>query len=71
LLPSKKKLLLKQQVDLYLPDKAAEKPKVAKVLKVGKSVKDIKVGDKIVYKAYSTTELKLDGTEYMLKKRMC
>jgi chaperonin GroES len=53
---------------LYLPDKAAEKPKVAKVLKVGKSVKDIKTGDRIVYKAYSTTELKLDGTEYILVK---
>ena len=53
---------------IYLPDKAAEKPKVAKVLKVGKSVKDIKVGDRIVYKSYSTTELKLENTEYILVK---
>ncbi|MBI5906631.1 co-chaperone GroES [Candidatus Saccharibacteria bacterium] len=53
---------------LYLPDKAAEKPKVAKVLKVGAKVKEIKVGDRIVYKSYSTTDIKLDGTEYVLVK---
>jgi chaperonin GroES len=53
---------------LYLPDKAAEKPKVAKVLKVGAKVKSVKVGDRIVYKSYSTTEIKLDDTEYILVK---
>ena len=53
---------------LYLPDKAAEKPKIAKVLKVGKSVKNVKPGERIVYKSYSTTELKVDGTEYILVK---
>ena len=53
---------------LYLPDKAAEKPKIAKVTKVGKNVKEIKVGDRIVYKSYSTTEVKLDSKEYILVK---
>ena len=53
---------------LYLPDKAAEKPKVAKVLKVGKEVKSVKAGDRIVYKSYSTTEVKIGGTEYILVK---
>jgi len=53
---------------LYLPDKAAEKPKIAKVLKVGKNVKGVKPGERIVYKSYSTTELKIDGTEYILVK---
>lgn len=53
---------------LYLPDNAAEKPKVAKVLKVGKDVKEIKAGDRIVYKTYSTTEVKVDGKEYILVK---
>ena len=53
---------------LYLPDKAAEKPMVAKVLKVGKKVKDVKPGDRIVYKSYSTTEIKLDDAEYVLVK---
>ena len=53
---------------LYLPDKATEKPKIAKVLKVGKNVKEIKLGERIVYKSYSTTELKIDGSEYILVK---
>ena len=53
---------------LYIPDKAAEKPKVAKVIKTGSKVKEIKVGDRIVYKSYSTTEIKIDGTEYILVK---
>lgn len=53
---------------LYLPEKAAEKPKVAKVLAVGKDVKQVKVGDRIVYKSYSTTEVKLGTDEYMLVK---
>lgn len=53
---------------LYLPDKAAEKPKVAKVLKVGKDVKEIKAGDRIVYKSYSTTEVKVEDKEYILVK---
>jgi chaperonin GroES len=60
---------------LYLPDKAAEKPKVAKVLAIGpgkvgddnERVKmTVKVGDKVVYKEYSTTQLKIDGKEYIL-----
>ena len=53
---------------LYLPDKAAEKPKIAKVAKVGKLVKEIKVGDRIVYKSYSTTEVKVDNKEFILVK---
>jgi chaperonin GroES len=53
---------------LYLPDKAAEKPKIAKVKKVGKNVKEIKVGDRIVYKSYSTTEVKVNDKEYILVK---
>ena len=53
---------------LYLPEKAAEKPKVAKVLAVGTDVKQIKVGDRIVYKSYSTTEVKMGADEYILVK---
>lgn len=62
---------------LYLPDKAAEKPKVAKVLATGpgkigddneRIPMSVKKGDRIVYKSYSTTEIKLDGTEYILVK---
>lgn len=60
---------------LYLPDKAAEKPKVAKVLAIGpgkvgddneRVAMTVKVGDRIVYKSYSTTEVKIDDKEYIL-----
>lgn len=53
---------------LYLPENAAEKPKTAKVIKVGPKVKDVKAGDQIVYKSYSTTDLELEGTDYILVK---
>ena len=53
---------------LYLPEKATEKPKTAKVLSVGKDVKEIKAGDRIVYKDYSSKEVKIDDKEYILVK---
>lgn len=53
---------------LYLPDNAKEKPVVAKVAAVGPDVKSVKTGDKILYKEYSTTEIKVDGTEYLIVK---
>lgn len=53
---------------LYLPDSSKEKPVVAEVKAVGPDVKILKVGDRIVYKEYSTTELKLDDTEYLILK---
>ena len=48
---------------LYLPENAAEKPKIAKVVAVGKDAKQVKVGDRIVYKTYSTTDVKVDGED--------
>lgn len=53
---------------LYLPDNAKEKPVMATVVAAGKDAKHVKVGDKIIYKEYSTTELKIDGTEYLVVK---
>lgn len=53
---------------LYIPDNAKEKSKVATVESVGKDVKNVKAGDKIIYKEYSTTEIKIDGSEYILVK---
>lgn len=62
---------------LYLPDKAQEKPKTAKVLAVGpgkigddneRIPMELKVGDRIIYKSYSTTEVRVEGTEYILVK---
>ena len=53
---------------LYLPEQAQEKPKIAKVLATGKEVKALKNGDKIVYKSYSTTDLKINGEDFILVK---
>lgn len=53
---------------IYLPDNAKEKPVLAEVKAIGPDVKGIKVGDKVVYKEYSTTELTIDGTEYLIVK---
>jgi chaperonin GroES len=53
---------------LYLPEAAKEKPKTAKVMAVGKSVHQIKVGDRIIYKSYSTTDVKVGSEEYILVK---
>lgn len=53
---------------IYLPEKAQEKPKTAKVVAVGKDAKQVKVGDRIVYKSYSTTDIKIDKSEYILVK---
>jgi chaperonin GroES len=53
---------------LYLPSNAQEKPKTAKVLAIGKDVKQVKVGDKILYKSYSITEVKVDTEDYILVK---
>ena len=52
---------------LYIPGGAAEKPKVAKVVAVGKEVSDVKVGDRILYKnEYEATNVKVDGDEYII-----
>lgn len=53
---------------LYLPDSSKEKPVIANVVAIGPDVKTLKVGDKIVYKEYATTELKVDATEYLIVK---
>lgn len=60
---------------LYIPDRAQEKPKTAKVVAVGpgkvgddneRVAMQVKVGDRIVYKSYSTTDVKIDGKEYIV-----
>ena len=47
---------------------AKEKPVYAVVESVGPEVKDVKKGDKIFYKEYSTTGLKIDEKEYIMLK---
>jgi chaperonin GroES len=53
---------------IYLPDNAAEKPKIATVVAVGPNAAQVTDGDRIIYKDYSTTTVKVEGTEYILVK---
>ncbi|AGC76000.1 chaperonin GroES [Nonlabens dokdonensis] len=57
---------------LYVPDTAKEKPQQGKVVAVGKGKKDhdmtVKVGDTVLYGKYSGTELKLDGSDYLIMR---
>ena len=59
----------KTAAGILLPDSAKEKPMMAEVLAVGKEVKEVKVGDKIVYKQYSTTDVKVgDEDQFVIKE---
>jgi len=53
---------------IFLPSQSQEKPKIAKVLAIGSDVKKVKVGSKIIYKSYSTNEIKVGNDEYILVK---
>ncbi|ALM21812.1 heat shock protein 60 family co-chaperone GroES [Nonlabens tegetincola] len=57
---------------LYIPDTAKEKPQQGKVVAVGNGKKDhemtVKVGDTVLYGKYSGTELKLEGTDYLMMR---
>jgi chaperonin GroES len=59
------------------PDTAKEKPQEGKVVAVGKgkvgddgkvTPLDVKAGDKILFGKYSGSEIKLDGTEYLIMR---
>jgi chaperonin GroES len=51
---------------IYLPEGAKEKPKTVRVVAVGKGVKEVKVGDRILYEGYSETNVKLNSKDYVL-----
>ena len=62
---------------IVIPDSAAEKPIKGEVVAVGEgkaldngSVRapKVKVGDKVLFGKYSGTEVKLDGTDYLVVK---
>jgi len=57
---------------LYIPDTAKEKPQQGKVIAVGNGKVDepltVKVGDTVLYGKYSGTELKLEGTDYLIMR---
>lgn len=53
---------------IFLPSQSQEKPKIAKVLAIGGDVNKVKVGSRIIYKSYSTNEVKFGKDEYILVK---
>lgn len=53
---------------IVLPDTAKEKPEQGEVIATGKDVKEVKKGDKVIFGKYSPTEIKVDGTEYLVIK---
>ncbi len=53
---------------IVLPGSAQEKPKMAKVVAVGKDVKEVKAGDQVLYKSYGPDDVKVDGHEYLVGK---
>ena len=60
---------------IFLPDTAKEKPSQGEVVAVGpgkvqddgkRVALDVKVGDKIIFSKYAGTEVKFDGTKYLI-----
>ena len=60
---------------IIIPDTAKEKPQQGKVMAVGNGrindegkliPLDVKVGDTVLFGKYSGTEIKLEGTEYLI-----
>lgn len=53
---------------IYIPDAAKEKPQRGKIEAVGGEVKNIKVGDVILFDKYSGSKINMDGTDYLIVK---
>ncbi len=57
---------------IIIPDNAKEKPQKGTVVAVGPGTKDekvtVKVGDTVLYGKYAGTELKFDGTDYLMMR---
>ncbi len=60
---------------IFIPDTAKEKPQEGEVVAVGpgepndngeKIKPDVEEGDKVVYSKYGGTEIKVEGTEYLI-----
>tara|TARA_B100000287_G_scaffold430174_1_gene484922 strand:- start:867 stop:1148 length:282 start_codon:yes stop_codon:yes gene_type:complete len=57
---------------IIIPDTAQEKPQKGIVMAVGKGTKEdpitVSIGDNILYGKYAGTELKYNGTDYLIMK---
>jgi len=53
---------------IYIPDSAKEKPQKGVVEAVGSEVKEIKVGNTILFDKYSGSKVSIDSNEYLIIK---
>ncbi|NJD55816.1 MAG: co-chaperone GroES [Nitrospirae bacterium] len=53
---------------IYIPDSAKEKPQKGTVEAIGSEVKDVKVGNTILFDKYSGSKVNMDGTDYLIVK---
>ena len=57
---------------IIIADTAKEKPKKGKVVAAGSGKKDepvtVKVGETVLYGQYSGTEIKIDGSDYLIMR---
>lgn len=62
---------------IVIPDSAKEKPQEGKIVAIGSGRRDtdgnripfeVKVGDKVMYKQWKVTEVKIEGVVYLLAK---
>ena len=54
---------------IIIPESASESnPKIGEVVAVGelKEIKDVKVGDKVVFSEYGYDEVEIDGQKYLI-----
>jgi len=58
----------KSPAGILLPDQVKEKTQTAEVLAVGKDVKEVKVGDRIVHSEYGPNRFKQDSDELVIVK---
>ena len=53
---------------IYIPESAKEKPQKGVIESVGSEVKEIKVGDIILFDKYSGSKINIDNNEYLIIK---
>jgi len=53
---------------LYVPETAKEKPQKGKVEAVGSEVKELKIGNWVLFDKYSGSKVKIDEQEYLIVK---
>lgn len=58
----------KSAAGILLPESAKEQPQSGQVLAVGKDVKEVKVGDQVIYAQYGPTAIKVEGKEQLIAK---